>query len=215
MSSEVKQNKKKELKIIKPISIKPMEYKDLNVETKIYIKTSALLHKLDINYTENDEVIKSFQGKLNGLFGIQATHQQLEALEFVLSNKPKDIIEAYHLLNMFTVSDYMRMINGHLHNNKVQTHEQQQEYIKIGGKTMEQYAKGMLSLKAYREGFPQIQNNTLNQVNIHAQNEAKPKETECAKHKNEWHKNEGSHLQIEQKESLSAEKIAIKMKENV
>jgi|GEM_PF-4592040 len=204
MSSEVKQNKKKELKITKPLA-----YQDLNVETKISIKISALLHKLDINYTQNDEVTKSFQGKLNGLFGVQATHQQLEALEFVLAGKPKDVIEAYHLLNLFTVSDYMRMIGCQLHNGKV-THEQNQEYIKIAGKTMEQYAKGMLSLKAYREGFPHIQNNTLNQVNIHAQNDAKPKEIEYAKHKNE-----GLHLQIECNESVNAGKIVIKEKEEV
>lgn len=194
MSSEskIKKNKKKELQ-----TTKPLEYQDLNVETKIYFKISTLLHKLDINHTENDEVAKSFQGKLNGLFGIQATHQQLEALEFVLAGKPKDIIEAYHLLNMFTVSDYMRMINGHLHNNKFQTHEQQQEYIKIGGKTMEQYAKGMLSLKAYREGFPHIQNNTLNQVNIHA------------------HKAESKTKEIEQSEMLKVKSVEIKEKEEV
>ena len=211
MSSEVKQNKKKELKIIKPISIKPMEYKDLDVETKISIKTSALLHKLDINYTENDEVSKSFQGKLNGLFGVQATHQQLEALEFVLAGKPKDIIEAYHLLNMFTVSDYMRMINNQLHNGKA-THEQQQEYIKIGGKTMERYSKGMLSLKAYREGFPHIQNNTLNQVNIHAQNEVKPQAFETKGSRTKLGNNT---IVNECNESVNAEEVAIKEKENV
>ena len=204
MSSEVKQNQKKELKITKPL-----EYQDLNVETKISIKISALLHKLDINYTENDEVAKSFQGKLNGLFGVQATQQQLEALEFVLAGKPKDIIEAYHLLNLFTVSDYVRMIGCQLHNGKV-THEQNQEYINIGCKTMEQYAKGMLSLKTCREGFQHIQSNTLNQVNIHAQNEVKPNETECEKRKNE-----GSHLKIECNESVNTGKVAIKEKEEV
>ena len=107
------------------------------------------------------------------------------------------------------MSDYVRMIGCQLHNGKV-THEQNQEYIKIAGKTMEQYAKGMLSLKAYREGFPHIQNNTLNQVNIHAQNDAKPKEIEYVKHKNE-----GSHLKIECNESVNAGKIAIKEKEEV
>jgi hypothetical protein len=64
----------------------------------------------------------------------------------------------------------------------------------------------MLSLKMYREGLPQIQNNkiqnnTLNQLNIHAQKEAeidkgRPKTVEC-------------------NESVNAGKVAIKKKEEV
>ena len=123
-------------------------------------------------------------------------------MEFVIAGKPRDIIEAYHLLNLFTVSDYMRMINTQLHSGKIYTHEQNQEYIKLAGKTAEQYAKGMLSLKMHREGIPQIQNNkvqnnTLNQVNIHEhKTESKTKEIECRK-------------------SINAEEVAIKEKEEV
>jgi hypothetical protein len=177
---------------------KKNEYKKLDVETKIYIKTAQIMHKCGIDYNENNEVIKSFIEKLKGLFSAVATHQQLEALEFVLAGKPKDIIEAYHLLNLFTVSDYMRMINAQLHSGKIHTHEQNQEYIKLSGKIMEQYSKGMLSIKMYRDGLPQInkvQNNTLNQVNINKM-EAKPKA-------------------IEQNEGLKVEEMAIKTKEEL
>jgi hypothetical protein len=78
----------------------------------------------------------------------------------------------------------MRIIKIQLQSGTVRTHEQNQEYIRLAGKTAEQYSKGMLSLKMYREGLPQIQNNkiqnnTLNQLNIHSQKEeAKPKEIE-------------------------------------
>ena len=199
MSSEskTKQNKKKELKIIKPL-----EYKDLKVEEKVYCKILTLLNKFGVEYEKDGEVITSFKCKLDGLFTNQSPNHQLEALEFVLSGKPKDIVEVYHLLNLFTVSDYMRMINNQLHKGQFQTHEQNQEYIKLGGKTAEQYSKGMLSLKMYREGLPQIQNNkiqnnTLNQLNIHSQKEEeKPKEVEC-------------------NESVNAGKVAIKEKEEV
>ena len=85
------------------------------------------------------------------------------------------------------------------------THEQNQEYRRLSGKIMEQYSKGVLSLKMYREGIPQIQNNKiqnniLNQLNIHGKDEKKieqqkPKGVEC-------------------KESFNG-KVAIKEKEEV
>jgi hypothetical protein len=138
--------------------------------------------------TLNYDIIKSFIEKLKGLFGSGATHHQLEALEFILAGKPKDMIEIHHLLNLFTVSDYMRICRIYIYSNTA-THEQNQEYIRLSGKIMEQYSKGMLSLKMYREGLPQIQNNkiqnnTLNQLNIHSQKEAEIdkgtlKEVEC------------------------------------
>ncbi len=197
MSSETKtkQSKKKELKITKPL-----EYKDFDIDTKIYIKTAQIMHKCGIDHIENNEVIKSFIEKLKGLFGGSSTHHQLEALEFVLAGKPKDIIEVHHLLNLFTVSDYIRICRIYIYSNTA-THEQNQEYIKIAGKTAEQYSKGMLSLKMYREGIPQIQNNkiqnnTLNQLNIHSQQE------------------EESPTAVECKESVNG-KVAIKEKEEV
>lgn len=179
MSSEskTKQNKKSETKITQS---KPTECKNLDVETKIYIKTATLMHKCGIDYNESGEVIKSFIEKLKGLFGDSSTHHQLEALEFVLAGKPKDMIEVHHLLNLFITSDYMRICRIYIYSNTA-THEQNQEYIKITGKIAEQYAKGMISLKMYREGLPQInkvQNNTLNQVNINKMEE-KLKEIEC------------------------------------
>ena len=199
MSSEskTKQNKKSETKITQS---KPTECKNLDVDTKIYIKTATLMHKCGIDYNENNEVIKSFIEKLKGLFGSGATHHQLEALEFILAGKPKDMIEVHHLLNLFITSDYMRICRVYMYSNTA-THEQNQEYIRLSGKIMEQYSKGMLSLKMYREGLPQfqnnkIQNNTLNQVNIHGKDENKPKEIEC-------------------KESINAGKIVIKEKEEV
>lgn len=200
MSSEkrlkVKENKKAETKITQS---KPTEYKDLKVEEKVYCKILTLLKKFGVEYEKDGDVITSFQNKLGGLFSNQSSSHQLEALEFVISNKPKDMIEVHHLLNLFTVSDYMRMIGCQLHNGRV-THEQNQEYIKIACKTAEQYSKGMLTLKVYREGLPQfnkIQNNTLNQLNIHShKEETKPKGIEC-------------------KENLNAEKVAIKEKEEV
>ena len=177
---------------------KPTEYKNLDVDTKIYIKTAQIMHKCGIDYNENGEVIKSFIEKLKGLFGSGATHHQLEALEFILAGKPKDMIEIHHLLNLFITSDYMRICRIYIYSNTA-THEQNQEYIKLSGKIAEQYSKGMLSLKMYREGLPQfnkVQNNTLNQVNIHGKDENKPKEIEC-------------------NESANAGKVAIKEKEEV
>jgi hypothetical protein len=198
MSSETKtkQSKKKELKITKPL-----KYKDFDIDTKIYIKTAQIMHKCGVDYNKNNEVVKSFIEKLKGLFGSGATHHQLEALEFILAGKPKDMIEIHHLLNLFITSDYMRICRLYMYSNTA-TQEQNQEYIRLSGKIMEQYSKGMLSLKMYREGIPQIQNNkiqnnTLNQLNIHSQKEEEsPKAVEC-------------------NESANAEKVAIKKKEEV
>jgi len=190
MSSETEgsQAKLKNTKIVSEEINKNPEYKNLDVETKIYIKTAQIMHKCGIDYNENGEVIKSFIEKLKGLFSAVATHHQLEALEFVLAGKPKDMIEVHHLLNLFLVSDYMRICRIYIYSGTT-THEQNQEYIRLSGKIMEQYSKGMLSLKMYREGLPQIQNNkiqnnTLTQLNIHSQKEAEIdkgtlKEVEC------------------------------------
>jgi hypothetical protein len=200
MSSETEgsQAKLKNKEIVSEEINKNPAYKKLDVETKIYIKTAQIMHKCGIDYSENNEVIKSFIEKLKGLFSAVATHHQLEALEFVIAGKPRDMIEVHHLLNLFTVSDYMRIINTQLHSGKIHTHEQNQEYIRLSGKIMEQYSKGMLSFKMYREGLPQcnkVQNNTLNQVNINKM-EAKPRA-------------------IEQNDGLKVEEIAIKTKEEL
>lgn len=81
---------------------------------------------------------------------------------------------------------------------------------------MEQYSKGMLALKAYKEGLPQfhkVQNNTLNQLNIHAQKEEK--EMKSIKTESSRAKLENNTLTNECKESLNARKVALNKKENV
>ena len=123
MSSERKNAKITKKQPKKTKNKQTLEYKDCDIETKIYIKIATLFHKLDINFQENDEVAISFKYKLNGLFTHQSPNHQLEALEFILVSKPKDIIEVYHLLNMFTVSDYMRMINNQLYSKNINSHE--------------------------------------------------------------------------------------------
>ncbi|MFT4967911.1 MAG: hypothetical protein ACI9CD_000927 [Candidatus Deianiraeaceae bacterium] len=216
MSSEVKNAKITKKQPKKTQNNKTLEYKDLKIEDKIYCKIIILLNKFGIDHKDNDEVAISFKLKLDGLFSMQTKYHQLEALEFILVSKPKDIIEVYHLLNMFTVSDYMRMINNQLHSKNINSHEQNQEYIKIAGKTMEQYSKGMLALKTYKEGLPQfnkVQNNTLNQLNIHAQKEEK--EMKSIKTESSRANLENNTFVSECKESLNARKVAIKKKEEV
>ena len=143
---------------------------DLELKTKFrereIVKALEILDIRDINDNQNITIVNSFLERISTIVG-KDENIRYEALNFIKQGGRKDIAEIYQLLNMFAVQELLRisMMQTTLSINE----ESIREFAKITVKAANEYSKGMIALKTYRNGVNIIknQNNTLNQVNIY------------------------------------------------
>ncbi len=146
------------------------------------VKMITLAKDIGFTTANNIEFINSFYSKICDILGEAKTMKHIEALEFITANKPKDVVEVFHILHLFMLNEITAKMFKLTNNTSYVA--QLQEYAKLTMKATTSYSGGMIALKTYRNGVnitKNIQNNTLNQQNNFGEvppKPAKPKQLE-------------------------------------
>jgi ubiquitin C-terminal hydrolase len=125
-----------------------LENKLKNLRNKKMIDLSSIL---GLDYNNNYDFINSFLKQIISVLGIESMEKHIEAIDFIISNNPKDTIETFHLLHLFLLKELNIKMFQHMKNTQYISHLQ--DFAKLVIKSSSAFSSGMINLKTYRTGI--------------------------------------------------------------
>lgn len=130
-------------------------------------KILLLAKNIGLSTEENINFLNSFLRRLCGILDAKMVERHIEAIDFIIMNKPQDAIEVFHILHLFIMHEInMKMffaVENATHNDSFK------DFTRLAVKAHHAFSSGMIALKTYRTGInitKNFQNNTLNQTYI-------------------------------------------------